>query len=379
MRLIFVNSSRVWGGNEKWTCEAASGLAARGHDVLLVGQSDLMAGRASAYGVDFRRLRLRGDGDLISIARLSGFFRKFRPDAVVLTKSKEYWLGGIASKLAGIERVCFRLGIDRPVKRNIKYRIIFGSVCDTFIVNAESVKRTLLEAPFIEAGRIAVVKNGVSLNGVNRISGAGRGVSQSGAAQRTAPDARPEFSADIGIPPGARVIGATGRLAKQKGFDILIKAFSVVRRKSPKAFLVIAGEGYERKSLTALIDSLDLSGSVSLPGFLTDIDSFYQALTLFVLPSRFEGMPNALLEAMAAGVPVVASEVSGVAELLDDGDTGRLVPAEDIEGLADVVVELLGDERLRAGLAARARRLVETEYSMDRMLDDLEGVLAGRA
>jgi glycosyltransferase involved in cell wall biosynthesis len=88
-------------------------------------------------------------------------------------------------------------------------------------------------------------------------------------------------------------------------------------------------------------------------------------------------MPNVLLEAMAAGVPVVASKVSGVGELLEDGVTGRLVAAEDADGLAEAIVEILSDERGRSLLAERARRLVETDYSMDRMLDDLEGVLAG--
>lgn len=389
MRIVFVNSSRIWGGNEKWTCEAASGLAARGHDVLLVGQSDLMADRASSFGIDFRHLRLRGDGDLLGIVRLSRIFRRFRPGAVILTKSKEYWLGGIAAKLAGVERICFRLGIDRPVQRNTKYRLLFGNICDTFIVNAESVKRILLDAPFIGEDKIAIVKNGVSLDGTRAaaassnetVSTEDNGVSPngvSGARSAQSPACGPESGAGIGMPPGPRVIGATGRLAKQKGFDILIRAFGAVRDRFPDAYLVIAGEGHERKSLTELIGRLGLSDSVSLPGFVNDIDAFYRSLTIFALPSRFEGMPNALLEAMAAGVPVVASQVSGVAELLVDGETGRLVQAEDVEGLAATIVDLLGDERQRSHMAERARRLVATECGMDRMLDELEGVLAGR-
>jgi len=382
MRFVFVNSSRVWGGNEKWTCEAASGLAARGHDILLVGQSSLMKGRASSYGIDFRHLRLRGDGDIIGIVRLSRVFKQVRPDAVILTKSKEYWLGGIAARLAGIDRVCFRLGIDRPVQRNIKYRLLFGKICHTFIVNAESVKRILLEAPFIGPERISIVKNGVSLNGATgtgtHSDGAhGTGAHTQGAAPKAGPRAGREFRAGLGIPPGAPLIGATGRLAKQKGFDILLKAFSVVRERFPDTYLIIAGEGNERESLTKQIDRLGLSESVSLPGFVNDIDAFYKALTLFALPSRFEGMPNVLLEAMAAGVPVVACKVSGVGELLEDGVTGLLVAAEDANGLAESIVEILEDERKRSQLAERARRLVETDYSMDRMLDNLEGVLTG--
>jgi glycosyltransferase involved in cell wall biosynthesis len=361
MRVVFVNSSRIWGGNEKWTCEAASGLRGRGHDVLLIGQSPLMAERAKAYGVDFHNLRLRGDGDLVGVVRLSGRFKRFRPDAAILTKSKEYWLGGLAAKLAGVDRVCFRIGIDRRVQRNIKYRLLFGRICDTFIVNAGSVRDTLLEAPFVRAESIAVVRNGVASDG--------RPV-----ARRAGPDE--SFLRSIGVPAGAAVIGATGRLAKQKGFDVLLEAFGEVRRRLPEAFLVIAGEGHERHDLTNAARRLGLSDCVSLPGFVDDMRAFYESITLFALPSRFEGMPNVLLEAMAAGVPVVATRVSGVGELVSDGDTGLLVPPENGPSLAEAIARLLGDERLRRGMADRARRKVQTEYSMDRMLDDLEAVLS---
>lgn len=361
MRLVFVNSSRIWGGNEKWTCEAASGLSARGHDVLLIGQSPVMAKRAEAYGVSYNRLRLRGDGDIVGVIRLSRRFKRFGPDAVILTKSKEYWLGGLAAKLAGVGRVYFRMGIDRPVQRNVKYRLLFGRVCDTFIVNAASVKDTLLKAPFIRPESVAVVRNGVACDG-------------RAPAEREGPDE--EFLSSIGAPAGATLVGATGRLAKQKGFDVLVQAFGEVRRQHPGAFLVIAGEGHERRDLKRLIRKLDLSGSVSMPGFVEDMDRFYGSISLFVLPSRFEGMPNVLLEAMAAGVPVVAADVSGVGELVADGRTGRLVPAEDVPRLAEAVAELLDDETLRAGLAGRARRVIEAEYGMDRMLDDLEAVIA---
>lgn len=361
MRLVFVNSSRIWGGNEKWTCEAASGLAARGHHVLLVGQSDLMARRASRYGLEFKRLRLRGDGDLAGVIRLSRIFRGFKPDATVLTKSKEYWLGGLAAKLAGVGRICFRLGIDRPVQRNLKYRLLFGEICDTFIVNAESVRETLLEAPFVSEGKIAVVRNGISLNG------------EPAGADAPGPSAQAEDSIVI---PGAPVVGATGRLAKQKGFDILIKAFAGVARDVAGAVLAIAGEGHERESLAGLVRDLGLSQSVSLSGFVDDMDSFYRSLSLFALPSRFEGMPNVLLEAMAAGVPVVATDVSGVSELVKDGETGLLVPAEDAAGLRSAIVRALRDPQASEAMAKRAREDIKARFSMGRMLDDLEKVLS---
>lgn len=360
MRLVFVNSSRIWGGNEKWTCEAASGLAARGHEVVLVGQSELMAGKAACYGLSFDRLRLRGDGDLLGVLRLRGRFKRIDPDAVILTKSKEYWLGGLAARLAGVDRICFRIGIDRPVQRNVKYRLLFGRICDTFIVNAASVKAKLLEAPFISEDRVAVIRNGVAADGPSPTYGN--------------PD--PGFLRAIGAPEGAAVVGATGRLAKQKGFDVLLEAFDRVRRDCPQAFLVIAGEGHERADLARRIKRLGLAGCVSMPGFVEDMNSFYSALSLFALPSRFEGMPNVLLEAMAAGLPVVASDVSGVGELVEDGITGCLVPAENSGRLAEVISDLLGSKERRKALGARARETVKAEFSVERMVGQLEALLA---
>jgi len=356
MRVIFVNSSRIWGGNEKWTCEAAAGLIRRGHDVLLVGGSPLMAERASSYGIRFHRLRLRGDGDIRGIVMLRRLFGRLHPDAVILTKMKEYWLGGIAAKLARVDKIYFRMGIDRPVKTNLKYRFLLGRVCDKFIVNSESVRDTLLKAPFIRPEKIAIVKNGIATD--------------------KAGDVNPELMRSLGVPPNAKVVGATGRLAKQKGFDVLIKAFKNVREKRPDAFLVIAGEGHERKDLKRLAGRLDLSNGVSMPGFVEDMPSFYGGLDLFALPSRFEGMPNVVLEAMAAEVPVVATDVSGVADLIKDRRTGHLVPAENPEELASRIIEMLAGKDHRIELAKRARRLIETDYDIERMIGDLEEVLA---
>jgi len=365
MRLVFVNSSRIWGGNEKWTCEAAAGLASRGHDVVLVGQSDVMEERAGAYGLRFERLRLRGDGDIVGVLRLSRRFKSFCPDAVVLTKSKEYWLGGLAAKLAGVERIFFRIGIDRPVQTNLKYRLLFGKICDTFIVNAGSVRDILLRAPFIAKDRIAVIRNGVSLDGVRARS------------RRPGRGPVPGFAASVGIPPGAEVVGAIGRLAKQKGFDVLLEAFAQVGRERPGAFLVIAGEGHERKDLARRVKRLGLEEAVSLPGFVEDMDSFYESLTVFALPSRFEGMPNVVLEAMAAGVPVVATDVSGVGEIVEDGVTGRLVPPEDSERLAGALLDLLGDARERRSLRENALSLVRREFNLERMIDELDALIRG--
>lgn len=306
----------------------------------------------------FSRLRLRGDGDIVGVLRLSRRFKRFAPDAVILTKSKEYWLGGLAAKLAGAPRICFRLGIDRPVQRNPKYRLTYGRICDTFIVNANSVKDTLLEAPFISEDRIAVIRNGVVVD----------------EAGPTAPP--PKFLRSLGVPNGAKVIGAMGRLAKQKGFDVLLEAFASIKGEFPEAFLVIAGDGYERGDLESRMDRLGLTGRVSLPGFVEDRSSFYSAISLFALPSRFEGMPNVLLEAMAAGLPSVSSDVSGVGELIEDGVTGRLVPAEDSSRLAAAISELLRDEALMASMGARAKQTVKSEFSVDRMVDALEGLLS---
>jgi glycosyltransferase involved in cell wall biosynthesis len=160
-----------------------------------------------------------------------------------------------------------------------------------------------------------------------------------------------------------------GRLVYQKGHEYLVQAMQTLARQFPTLQAVICGEGPLRGQLEAQVGRLGLEKSVHLLGNRLDIGRCLSAADIFVLPSRWEGLPVALLEAMDAGLPVVATRVEGVEEVVEDGEQGVLVPPEDARVLADSIGQLVlePDRRARMGAAARAR--IRATYTTDIMCE----------
>jgi GalNAc-alpha-(1->4)-GalNAc-alpha-(1->3)-diNAcBac-PP-undecaprenol alpha-1,4-N-acetyl-D-galactosaminyltransferase len=174
---------------------------------------------------------------------------------------------------------------------------------------------------------------------------------------------------------GRLQLAAMGRLAPQKGFDLLIEAFSRAAEGQPNWSLSILGEGPERRRLEEQIHERRLDSQVRLLGWVPDPTSILQRCDGFVLSSRYEGFPNALLEAMALGLPAISFDCpSGPAEIIQNGADGLLVPAGDIEALAAAIRRLLSDEPLRRQLGAEAVRVVE-RFSSARYFERWEAVL----
>jgi len=171
----------------------------------------------------------------------------------------------------------------------------------------------------------------------------------------------------------AFLLGAAGRLSPEKGFDLLIDAVKIVRDHSFFVGLVIFGEGFLRETLEKQIETLGLQNDIQLPGFTDEFDNYLPHFDMFVQSSYTEGLPNVLLESMAARTPVVATHVGGTPEVVDEGVTGLMVPPGNTEKLADAVCRLLAEpEKLfTMGLAARERvqMLFTFENQADRYYD----------
>lgn len=189
-----------------------------------------------------------------------------------------------------------------------------------------------------------------------------------------------EARAAVGLPPAGVLVGAIGRLSPEKGFDVLIRAAHSL---GGDVRLVIVGDGPERPSLERLIADLGLGDRVTLAGWRTDVRAYFEALDVFALSSRREGLPNVLLEAMAVGVPVVATSVNGVPAVVTDGVNGRLVPADDVSALAAALRDVMSNPAAAAGFVADGRRTVEGRYSfaarMKKLATLYDELLSGRS
>jgi glycosyltransferase involved in cell wall biosynthesis len=166
------------------------------------------------------------------------------------------------------------------------------------------------------------------------------------------------------------IIGSIGRLEPQKGYDLLIRALSTIE----DATLVLVGDGSERAALEQLASKLGVAERVEWLGWRDDARTYLRAFDVFAFPSRFEGFPLAVLEALLARVAVVATDVGSIAEAVHHEATGLLVPRDDSDALADAIRKLLTDESLRRRLAEQGRRLVLERYTAEHMTHAFESL-----
>jgi glycosyltransferase involved in cell wall biosynthesis len=213
-------------------------------------------------------------------------------------------------------------------------------------VSRRTKKRALYEG--VDPDRIVVIQNGVELVNLSLIN-------------------RSEARAEAGTGGDDLFLMSVGRLAYQKAHEILVQSMPAVLKEYPNVKLGIFGDGFLRSQLESQIRIMGLANSIRIFGIREDIDRFLVAADVFVLPSRWEGLPIALLEAMSAGLPVVATAVEGVDEVVVQGEQGLLVPTEDSAALAEAMLKLLGNPELRQRMGNSARRRIEQGYTIERM------------
>lgn len=298
--------------------------------------------------------------DLVRCVReTAAVFRERRVDVVQCFQWRPALIGMLAARLAGRGRIVAGRR-SAPVEQGGRGVVedLVVRLADRIIVNAEALR------PRGAAGaRTDVIPSGVDTE-----------------IFRPRADAREATRARLGLPSGPTIIGTVGRLEVRKGTDVLLEAVAELRKKGlPEVRVVVVGDGPLRDELPALAARLGLADQVFMLGDRSDVHEVLGALDLFVLPSRTEGMSNALLEAMATALPVVATAVGGNPEVVAAETTGVLVPPDNSTAMAEAIARLLAspDAAARLGVAARAH--VEDRYSAPAMVRRLEAVYAAVA
>ena len=362
--IAFVSSLPGWGGGEKWFLDAARALHVRGRRVLVVGQpgSELVA-RAAAAGLRTAGVRMAGILDPRTLWTLGRLLRREGVRLAVTNQAREIRLVGLSQLGRRGFRQIARRGSPDPVKDVWHFRLVYRHLVHRLIVNCEAlVPRVLDGAPWFDRRRVVVLPNGVDADALNREAAPGR------------------LASELGLSPDTHVVVMAGEIGPRKDQETLLRAAALWRERSRRAgaaidvVFLIAGAGppSEERRLRALTRELGLDdGTVRWLGFRRDVPSLLALAELLALPTREEGFPNTVIEAMALGVPVVATPVDGIPEVITDGETGLLVPPGDPEALAAALARLLGDPPLRARLAAAAAGRVRTEFDHERLMDRL--------
>ncbi|HEX8209000.1 MAG TPA: glycosyltransferase [Longimicrobium sp.] len=361
MKVVIQNNGHVWGGNEKWLATLAAGLLANGHSVVVSCRREGAVWQELARrGIPTSPIRPGTRVDVVRGMRFARWLRRERPDALLLTSWAGIPWGARAARMVGVPRVVVRLGIVRTLPARGRHpRPFRGGGVDALIVNSEEIRAEWVRsAPWFPPGEVHVILNGIVPP------------PPLPAGERAA------LRAGLGVAPGTPLIAGVGHVYPRKGFDLLIDALAEV----PRAEVVIAGTGPAEESLRARAAALGVAGRVRWAGFRDDVPRLLGACDLFVLSSRNEGMANVMLEAMAAGTPVVATGVSGVRRALDAREgrppAGWIVPPDDAPALADAIRTALAHPVLARSCAEEASWRIAHWFGPGRMVAEAEAVLA---
>lgn len=261
-------------------------------------------------------------------------------------ESSDLWAGGMTKLLSRAKLVWNRrdMGILRSRKHAVAYRWL-ARMPDAVLAVSEEVRRYTIEVDGVPAERVTTIHNGLDL-------------------------ARwPERSSSRGF--SAPVIASLGNIRRVKGHDVLLRAFAVMHREFPDAQLAIGGAVLETAymaELQRLLQELGIAENVSFSGSIQDQRRFLAEASIFVLPSRSEGFSNAIVEAMAASLPVIATRVGGNAEAVEEGRTGFLVSSEDVDGMAAAMLRLLRDSDAAIAMGFAGRQRVMEQFTTEAMM-----------
>jgi glycosyltransferase involved in cell wall biosynthesis len=349
VKILHVETGRHFLGGPQQVIYLIKALRERGHDNILVCPPDSgIDGVARMTGIRVQNLFCAGDLDLPFAYRLSQFLKEQTPDIVHChSRRGADLLGGLAASYADIPAVVSRR-VDNTEMRlmaTLRYKP-FRKI----IAISEAIANVLREHD-VEDDRIAVIRSAVDAR-----------------AFAVDPDCE-AFREEFGIEDGVFTIAAAGQLIPRKGHRYLLQAVADLVHSHPPFRVFIFGDGYLNNQLRAQAASLGLGGVVQFAGFRDDLDDFIACFDLLVHPALAEGLGVAVLKAAAAGVPVVGFDAGGLKESVENGKTGILVAAQDVEEMRDAIATLIDDEQTRRQMGAAGRERMRTEFSIKSMVD----------
>lgn len=361
IKLLHLISRLDIGGAEKQLLSLVSHLDKGKYDICVgyfEGKGELKEGFREV-GIKTKKFKFIGLWDISLWWRLYQDMKINGYDIVHTHGFKADLWGGFVAKLVGVPIIISSLHnqewyLRNPFTRWLE-RLFAFYIFDRIIAVSESVKRFAYEVGGIPKEKIKKVYYGINLSDIKV-------------------DKNKDFKQELGIGKDAPLIGCIGRLVKQKGHKYLIRAAKRVIETFPQAKFLIVGKGKLDKKLKKLVKRQDLDSSVIFTGFREDIHSIIDRLDLLVHPSLWEGFGLVLLEAMAMGKPIVATNVGGIPEVVKNKETGILVSAKDSKVLAKVIIHLLKDRSLAARLGEMGKLTFKERFQADKMAEEIERI-----
>ena len=349
LRILHTESSLGWGGQEIRVLTEARGVSRRGHEVTLAAaaQSRILQA-APDYGIEAVALPIarKSAGGLFAMTRL---LRNRRFDVINTHSSTDSWLAAIATSFLRLAPPIVRTRhISAPVARNFATAWLYRHAAQHIVTTGEQLRLQVIAETGAAPDRVKSIPTGIDL-------------------ERFTPGDAGEARAALGLAREGILIGIVATLRSWKGHRFLFEALAALPDRSTR--LAVVGDGPQREALEAAARQLSISDRVLFAGNQADVAPWLRAFDLFCLPSYAnEGVPQALMQAMACALPVVTTPVGSIGEIVQDADTGRLVAPQDAIALRAAIEGLLRDGELRARLGRNARSAALQRFGEDAMV-----------
>jgi len=350
LRILHTESSLGWGGQEIRVLTEARGVARLGNAVTLAAPAEsCIFGEAKSYGVEALAVPI-GRKSIGGLLAMTALLRRRDFDVINTHSSTDSWLAALATlSLRRAPPIVRTRHISAPLHRNLATRWLYRSSCERIVTTGEQLRLQMIEETGADPGRVVSIPTGIDL-------------------ARFRPGEVREARASLGLDPEGAIVGIVATLRSWKGHRYLFEAFAALADKSAR--LVVVGDGPQREALEALAGELGIAARVRFAGNQSDVVPWMQAFDVFCLPSYAnEGVPQALMQAMACRLPVITTPIGSIGEIVTDGETGRMVKPEDARALGAALAELLGDAALRSRLARNARDSALQRFSEERMVE----------
>jgi glycosyltransferase involved in cell wall biosynthesis len=324
-----------------------------------------MAEEIRALGIPVECLEIKHLRDLNGLQRLIKYLKSVDADLVHTQLEFANILGNISAKYLHLPSVCtihVMPSLDVKTKLKLHQRaewLALRHFCDHVISVSEEAREYYIQISGVAADRISTIYNGIDLSA---FPGLNQGIERS------------EVRAELGIPTDAKVLTTVAVLRPPKGIHYMIQALPEVLASNPDAYYLVVGDGSHRNPLIEEVKKANVNDRVIFAGMRKDVTRLLAASDIFVLPTLTEALPTVLAEAMAAKLPIIASRVGGIPEMINDGENGCLVEPQDLTGLAFACIHLLRDPEKRLIMGAAGWNIVNQKFNIERQVDKLEGL-----
>lgn len=352
MRILHTESSLGWGGQENRTLNELLAMRERGHHCVVACQPEAKLGmRAREANFETTEIRMRSILDIRAIAHLRRYMQSRNIQIVNTHSGRDTQIAGLAAHSLGGRRP--RIVRTRHLALPITSRFTYSVLPDQ-VVTVSNYVANYLERAGVPKSQLTTVHTGIDLSRYRPINDGGT------------------LRQELCLPNDDLLVGTVAILRRKKGHAELLDAIPEILKEFPCTHFVFAGNGPQKENLQQRIAELDLGAHVHLLDLRRDVVNILQSLDIFVLPTHQEALGTAFIEAAAMGLPVVATNVDGVPEVVIDGQTGHLVPAQDSRALASAIKQLLSDPVNRQKMGSRASEFVRSNFSREVMAQGME-------